>query len=162
MCVCLCLCAALTHHAGVFQVLASPIGQQYTILNVGNQTWRVNVGNSTCCLCTNPYSCGDSTPPLPNWLQLGNSTKFLGATTINGRSCNGWAKYTDVAVFGWWTAVSGGEPCQLSWLLGETRNMVMSYYSDQPTDMPAGVFDIPAYCPRVPTPASPSCSISGF
>lgn len=60
----------------VAQVTTSSMGEEFTILNHGGQTWRVNVGNKTCCLCTSPYSCGHATPPIPNWLQTGNNTKY--------------------------------------------------------------------------------------
>ncbi|KYQ91450.1 hypothetical protein DLAC_08417 [Tieghemostelium lacteum] len=141
------------------QVMTSYIGQEFTILNLVNQTWRVNVGQQTCCLCTNPYSCGNASPPIPTWLQ-GNETKYVGVTEINERDCNGWVAYSPVAEFGWWTSVKTGQPCQLSWLLGETINMVMSYYSNDPANVPSAVFELPSYCPHVAT--DPNCNISSF
>jgi hypothetical protein len=144
----------------VAQVVTNELGQTFTILNVKNNTWRVTPGNRTCCLCTNPYACGHVTPPTPDWLQRGNDTKYLGVTSINERDCHGWAKSNPAAVFGWWTSVKTGTPCQLSWLLGMTINMVMASYTNDPALVTSDVFDIPSYCPYHET--DPNCSISGF
>lgn len=84
--------------------------------------------------------------------------RYVGVTVINERPCQGWVKSLPVAVFGWWTSVKTGIPCQLAWMLGFERNMVMSYYSQNASDIPAAVFDIPSYCQDVPT--NPHCSIS--
>lgn len=142
------------------QVLTNGHGATYIILNVGTRTWRVTPGNQTCCLCTNPYSCGRVPPPSPDWLRRGNDTEYLGITAINERDCHGWAKANEVAKFGWWTSVKTGTPCQLSWLLGATINMVMSYYTNDPALVPKDLFAIPSYCPLHET--DPNCSISGF
>jgi hypothetical protein len=144
----------------VAQVLTNQLGQTFVILNVKTNTWRVTPGNRTCCLCTNPNACGHVTPPAPDWLRSGNTTRYLGVTTINERDCHGWAKTSPVAEFGWWTSVATGQPCQLAWLLGATINMVMSSYTNDPSLVPDSTFDVPPYCPYHET--DPNCNISSF
>ena len=144
----------------VAQVNTNAYGQGFIILHVNNNTWRVNPGQGTCCLCVDEYACGHVTPPTPDWLRKGNTTEYLGVTAINERLCNGWAKSDPVAKFGWWTSVKDNTPCQLSWMLGTTVNMVMSYYTNDPAMVPANIFTVPSYCPYVPT--DPKCNISEF
>jgi len=144
----------------VAQVNANDLGDEYTILHVKTNTWRVSPGKKTCCLCTDPTSCGHVTPPMPTWLRQGNETQYIGVTAINERECDGWVKGNSVARFGWWTSVKTNIPCQLSWLLGTTVNMVISYYTNDPTLVPAAIFEVPSYCPYQET--TPDCSIAGF
>ncbi len=143
----------------VSQVNTNEFGQTYIILHVKTNTWRVNPGNQTCCLCSDPYSCGHVTPPTPDWLRRGNDTEYLGVTSINGQDCQGWAKSNEVAKFGWWTSIKTGVPCQSSWLLGATINMVMSYYTNDPAMVPHDIFAVPSYCTFQ---EDPNCSISDF
>jgi len=144
------------------QVNTNNVGATYTILNVGTNTWRVNTGNGTCCLCTDPYSCGHVTPASPDWLQTGNTTVYVPPVDMGGVQCEGWVKSADVAVFGWWTRVGTHEPCQLSWLLGTTANMSISFYRAAPSEalLPKSVFDVPKFCKAVVT--DPNCGISHF
>ncbi|CAF1060738.1 unnamed protein product [Adineta steineri] len=117
----------------------------YTIMHNGTTVWRLERANRSCCI--DPSQTG-VTPPKPDWLQVGNQTKYDGIVTVMEHACHSWTKdVPDVATFSWLTSVATGIPCRLGWL--SAVNIDFSYYSENRDLLPKGIFDVPDYCPHV-------------
>ncbi|CAF3380938.1 unnamed protein product [Rotaria socialis] len=76
----------------------------YTIMHNGTTVWRLERANKTCCI--DPDHTG-VTPPRPDWLQIGNETKYDGIITVMEHLCHSWTKAApDIATFSWLTSVA--------------------------------------------------------
>lgn len=73
--------------------------------------------------------------------------------------CHSWTRnIPDTALFSWLASVSTGIPCRLAWpKIMETN---FAYYSEDRSSFPAGIFQVPDYCPHVVT--DPNCDVMHF
>lgn len=94
-----------------------------------------------------------------DWLQTDNQTVFDGIVRVMERDCYSWTRdIPDTAKFSWLTSVSNGVPCRLAWPNIMQANI--AFYSDDRSEFPQGIFQVPSYCPHQVT--DPNCDVMHF